>query len=112
MNSRAHSTGAGPLVVTFTVTLVLASPPSASANFKRQHASSCMEDGLERMAVFQDQFLVNASAWALDQFVCGMPEDTDVRKDKVVQLNVTGIDQSTVWQVTARACIGYFGGIG
>jgi hypothetical protein len=108
MYPRSPSIVAGSLFVT----VVLASPPKASANFKRQHASSCIEDGLQRTAMFQEQFLVNTSTTVADQFVCAMPEDTDIRKDKVVTLNVTGIDQATAAQVTARACVGYAGATG
>jgi hypothetical protein len=97
----------------FTVlTMLFASPPAAEANFKRQHASSCIEDGLPKVTAFQDQFLVNTSTNFFDVVVCGMPEETSLRKERVLRLNVTGIDGSTVNSVFARACVGFSGGFG
>jgi hypothetical protein len=108
MNQRS------PLVAgTFAIlTVLVASPPPAEANFKRQHASSCIEDGLPPIAAFQDQFLVNTSVAFFDVVVCGMPEETSLRKDRVVRLSLTGIDGSTVNSVFARACVGFSGGTG
>src|SRR5262249_3267083 len=52
------------------LTALLSSPPDAQATFKRQHASSCVEDSLQPLAVFQDQFLVNTSETSFDVFFC------------------------------------------
>src|SRR5262245_30032814 len=108
MNKRS------PLIAgTFAVlTTLLSSPPDAEANFKRQHASSCMEDSLQPLALFQDQFLVNTSESFFDFFFCGMPEDTALRKDRVVQLTLAGIDESTSNAVFVRACVGFSSGFG
>jgi len=103
-----------PLIAgTFAVlTVIFASPPPAEATFKRQHASSCVEDSLLPLALFQDQFLLNTSDTFFDFFLCGMPEDTDLRKERVTRLNLTGIDESTVNGVFVRACIGFSSGFG
>jgi hypothetical protein len=108
MNKRS------PLIAgTFAVlTTLLSSPPDAEANFKRQHASSCTEDSLQPLALFQDQFLINTSDSFFDFFFCGMPEDTALRKDRVVQLTLAGIDESTTNAVFVRACVGFSNGFG
>ena len=108
MNAQSSMIAAGFAFLT----VVVASPPPASANFKRQHASSCMEDSVTPQAVFQEQFLVNNSSQLADNFVCGLAEDTAIRKDKVVKLNLTGLDQTTAGQIVARACIGFSSGTG
>jgi hypothetical protein len=108
MNKRS-SLIAGTFAV---VTALLASPPDARANFKRQHASSCIEDSVPPLALFQDQFLVNTSETLFDIFFCGMPEDTSLRKDRVVRLNLVGVDESTTNAVFVRACVGFSSGFG
>jgi hypothetical protein len=94
------------------LTVLVASPPQASANFKRLHSSSCMEDSLQPQALFQDQFLLNVSANLFDVFFCAMPEDTAIRKDRVIRLNLFGVDESTTNPIFARACVGFSGGFG
>src|SRR5436190_17097061 len=91
MNNRSPMIAGGFAALT----MLLASPPEAEANFKRQHASSCIEDSLVPLALFQDQFLINTSDTYFDFFFCGMPEDTALRKDHVSRLDLTGVDQST-----------------
>ena len=76
MNNRSPMIAGGFAALT----MLLASPPEAEANFKRQHASSCIEDSLVPLALFQDQFLINTSDTYFDFFFCGMPEDTALRK--------------------------------
>src|SRR5262245_1574392 len=94
------------------LTVLVATPPSAEATFKRQHASSCVEDSLQPLGLFQDQFLLNTSATFFDFFLCAMPEDTSLRKDRVTKINVMGMDQSTVNPIYVRACVGFSSGFG
>jgi hypothetical protein len=94
------------------LTVLFASSPDAEANFKRQHASSCFEDSLQPLSIFQDQFLINTSESFLDFFVCAMPEDTSLRKDRVVRLNLIGVDETSIDSVFVRACIGFSSGFG
>jgi hypothetical protein len=94
------------------LTALVASPPNAEANFKRQHASACTEDSLQPFALFQDQFLVNTSETFNDFFRCAMPEDTALRKDRVARLNLSGVDESTSQPVFVRACVGFSSGFG
>src|SRR5258708_28707782 len=42
--------------------LLVATPPEAEANFKRQHASSCIEDSFVSLAYFLYQFLSHTSS--------------------------------------------------
>jgi hypothetical protein len=93
-------------------TMLVASPPPAQAFFKRQHASTCIENSLQPLASFQDQFLVNTSETLFDFFLCGMQEDTSLRKERVTRLNLTGVDESTVNAVFVRACAGFSSGFG
>jgi len=94
------------------LTTLIASPPPAQANFKRQHASTCVENSLQPLALFQDQFLLNTSETFFDFFLCGMQEDSALRKDRVVKLNLMGVDESTVNAVFVRACVGFSSGFG
>ena len=108
MNNRSPMIAGGFAALT----VLLASPPKAEANFKRQHASSCIEDSLVPLALFQDQFLVNSSDTYFDFFFCGMPEDTSLRKERVTRLDLTGDDESTADSVLVRACVGFSSGYG
>jgi hypothetical protein len=94
------------------LTVLFASPPDAEANFKRQSASACMESSLQPLALFIDPFVLNTSGTFPDIFVCAMPEDTAIRKDRVVRLNLVGTDQSATDSVFVRACVGFSNGLG